>query len=550
MNTQQINGQCFARMLLGGAAMLAAHTQELNDLNVFPVSDGDTGTNMLRTIEGGLAQVNKDATASIGQLSQHFAKGILLSARGNSGVILSQIFAGINEGLECYESVNAQILARAYKNGIAKSYAAVQNPTEGTILTVFRESTEYAEAHLDDDASIEDFFRLHIQEARRSLAATKEKLPVLAEADVVDSGAAGYLYIAEGMFSALCGEELAYEVSTPKEAPAINIDTFTRDSVLSYGYCTEFLLRLTSAKVDPDSFDINTILSILTDMGGESIVAYKQDDIVKIHVHTFTPGEIMAKMQAFGEFLTVKIENMNLGHSDTEKVQDTPPKPKSNKRFSVVAVATGDGLSALFAQMGADVLISGGQTANPSIEEFVEAFARCDTSDIIVLPNNKNVILAARQAAELCTTSHVHVLETKSLAQGYAALSVITPGLTDMDALVGSANRAASDVVDGEVTQAVRDANIDGQDIHAGDYIAISGGHIVAVARDPQAAVLSLLEKADTDFCEIITLFVGKGVSHEARAALTEELKEIYDECEIVVYEGGQDVYDYLVAIE
>ena len=543
MSTKIIDGNRYARMLCGGAAMLALHVKELNALNVFPVADGDTGTNMLKTIEGGLLALENRSDLGVGKLSKLFSRGILLSARGNSGVILSQIFAGINEVLAEQDSVNALTLAKAYIHGIEKSYSAVQNPTEGTILTVFRESTQYAAEHMSEESSLEDFYRLHIEEARRSLEKTKDILPALAEADVVDSGAAGYLYIAEGMYEVLKGKEIRYEASAPKNESTVNIDLFTRDSVLEYGYCTEFLLRLTTSKVDPDSFDVSTAITALKELGGESIVAYKQDDIVKIHVHTFSPGEILAKMQAYGEFLTVKIENMNLGHTETEK-------KKPQKDFAVVSVAQGDGISALFTQMGADKIISGGQSFNPSIEDFVEAFKECNAKDIIVLPNNKNIILAAKQAAELYTDASVHVINAKNIAQGYSALSVINPGIKDIETLITSAEHAAGGVIDGEITCAVRDAVIDGKNISVGDYIAISGGNIVAIETTPEDAVLSMLEATDIDLCEIITLFVGSCVSAENRAALTEKIKEIYDEFEIVVYEGGQEIYDYLVAVE
>ena len=545
MNNLTIDGKSYAKMLTSGAAMLSAHVEELNALNVFPVADGDTGTNMLKTVEGGLAEISKYNGDSIGELSSGFARGVLLGARGNSGVILSQIFAGINERLQDYSSVTASQLAEAFQGGIARSYAAVQNPTEGTILTVFRESTEYAAEKVTAESTVEEFFTLHIKEARRSLEATKDILPALAEADVVDSGAAGYLCIAEGMYKALTGEELAYNATASKDSAQIDIDSFTRDSVLEFGYCTEFLLRLMSAKVDPDAFEVDTILNILTEMGGESIVAYKQDDIVKVHVHTFNPGMIMARMQEFGEFLTVKIENMSVGHSES-----TVKKPKSRKKLSVVAVATGEGLTALFKSMGADVIVSGGQTSNPSIEELVEAFKLCESEDIIVLPNNKNIILAAKQAAEIYTDARVHVMNSKSLMQGYSALSVITPGITDTEALLESIQRAIAGVVDGEITAAVRDVTIDGREIHTGDYMAISGGRIVATAPTAEEAAMGMLGEADTDLCEIITLVVGKTVSEERRAALTEMLKDTYEDCEITVYDGGQDVYDYLISIE
>lgn len=546
MNTKMIDGKRYSQMLLGGAGMLAIHIKELNALNVFPVADGDTGTNMLSTLEGGLAEIRNADIEHIGELSKRFSRGILLSARGNSGVILSQIFSGINEVLEGHASVTVFTLAEAYLQGIKKSYAAVQNPTEGTILTVFRESSEYAAKYLNEDSTLEDFYRMHIERAKRSLAETKNILPALAEADVVDSGAAGYLYIAEGMHQVLEGKEVSYEMSARKDSVgSVNIDLFTRDSILEYGYCTEFLLRLTTAKTDPDNFDIACVVSILKEMGGDSIVAYKQDDMVKVHVHTFSPGEILARMQSFGEFLTVKIENMNLGHTEVEK---KPKKPK--KDFAVIAVAQGEGMTALFEQMGADKIVSGGQSANPSIEDFIDAFKQCDAKNIIVLPNNKNIILAANQAAQIYTDASVYVINTKNIAQGYSALSVITPGIKDMEALAASAENAANGVIDGEITCAVRNTVVDGKNISVGDYIAISCGNIVAVSETPEDAVMAMLENTDIELCEIITLFVGKHVSAEKRAELTERLGEIYDEFEIAVYEGGQDVYDYLVAVE
>lgn len=549
MSTSKLYGKMYLQMLLGGASSLSENIARLNDLNVFPVADGDTGTNMFATIQGGLSEATAETSDSIGKVSKAFAKGILLSARGNSGVILSQIFTGINEILKYFDKATPMQLAEAYRKGVEKAYSAVQNPTEGTILTVFRESTEYAAQNITKDSSVEDFFELHITEARRSLERTKDLLPVLAEADVVDSGAAGYLSVAEGMYKALTGELVPEEFKPAQQssAPAVNIDSFTRDSVLEFGYCTEFLLRLTTAKVDPDTFDVQTAINDLNALGGESIVAYKQDDIVKIHVHTFTPGLVLAKLQEYGEFLTVKIENMSVGHSETEKQKD---KKKKRKKFSVVSVSTGDGISALFTDMGVDVVINGGQTQNPSTEEFIDAFNECNSEHIIVLPNNKNIILAAKQAGELYTDAQVHVVETKNLPEGYCALAVINPGFTDMQLLTDSAARAAKEVQSIEVTKAVRDASIDGVSVKQDDYMAIGAGRVQSTAATAEEAVLKALEALDTDFAEIITLFAGNNVSAEKRAALTETLSEIYDECEIVVYEGGQEVYDYYVAVE
>ena len=425
MNRLKIDGKCFADMLRGGAAMLLEHADEIDRLNVFPVPDGDTGTNMAKTMDGGISEISDDT--SIGKVSRDFTHGVLLGARGNSGVILSQIFAGINEGLAGCDEADVSSLISAYEKGVKKSYSAVQNPTEGTILTVLRESIEHAAENMDKIDSVEDFFRLHIEHAKDTLARTKEMLPVLAEADVVDSGGAGYLYIIIGMYEVLTGERQGsiYKGMEKGEQKKLDLDLFTRDSRLEFGYCTEFMLRLTTDKVDPDSFDESRITDMLSELRGESVVAYKDGDIVKVHVHTFNPGEILSSAQRFGEFLTVKIENMSLGHSGESKKRN--PKP-----FSVLAVASGEGLTALFSELGADEIVSGGQTANPSAEEFISAFRRCESEDIIVLPNNKNVILAAKQAAEMYNDAEIHIIPTKNLMQGYGALSVTIYSLRDL----------------------------------------------------------------------------------------------------------------------
>lgn len=534
-------------MLIGGAEYIKTNSATINDLNVFPVPDGDTGTNMTKTIEGGLAHVINEDVTGVSAVMDKFAEGLLLGARGNSGVILSQIFAGIKDGLSGCDTVDATELSNAYKSGIAKSYAAVSNPTEGTILTVFRESTEYAAKNIKKSSSIEEFYKLHIEEAKRSLARTKELLPVLAEADVVDSGGAGYLSIAMGMYSALTGEynAEAYNFSESTQTVSLDFSRFTRDSELKYGYCTEFLLRLTTAKCNPDTFSSDTLVRELTELGGQSIVAYKDTDIVKVHVHTMQPGMALATGQKYGEFLTVKIENMELEHSDPEKT-----KPKKHKKFATVAVASGDGICALFTAMGADAIVSGGQTDNPSTEEFIEAFDEVNADAVIVMPNNKNVFLAANQAAELYKNSKVYIVPTQSLMEGYGALSVITAGVDNVESLVESATRAAKGVLGGEVTRAVRDVTLDDKHIEKGDYISIAGGHIASVGQTRNEALLGMLDTIDMDEYEIITLFVGAEVDDDARVEITELLEEKYPDCEIIVHIGGQELYDYFVAIE
>lgn len=554
MNTMILDGKTLRRMLIGAAANIKMNSDHINELNVFPVPDGDTGTNMTKTIEGGIAEISAvepDDEPTVSDVSHKFAHGSLLGARGNSGVILSQIFAGIEEELVKCKVATAADFVSAYRNGIKKAYDSVMNPTEGTILTVFRESTEYAASKMNENSSIEDFLSLHIEEAKRSLARTKEILPVLKEADVVDSGGAGYVCIASGMYSALVGSELfdSYELSYAEEKSAsVNIDAFTRDSVLEYGYCTEFLLRLQTAKVDPDSFDVKTITDFLTSIGGDSIVSYKTDDVVKVHVHTENPGIVLTEMRKYGEMLTVKIENMSLQHNETESAS---PKKKAHTEIAVVAVASGEGIVSLFHDIGADVVISGGQTNNPSAEEFLEAFEKADADNIIVLPNNKNIFLTAKQAADMWDKSAVHIIPTKSLMQGYAALSMISPGFEDLATILKSANTAANNVIDVEVTYAVRDAVVGGKEVKKDEYMSISSGEIRATAKTASEALLAALAATDelADY-EVLTLFTGVGVSEDERAELTEKIEELYPDHTLIVYDGGQEVYSYLLAIE
>jgi len=552
MNTKILDGKTLRRMLIGAAETIRSNSDHINELNVFPVPDGDTGTNMMRTIEGGIAEItelNDDATVS--DVSYKFAHGSLLGARGNSGVILSQIFAGIEEGLVKCDYATVVDFVNAYRNGVKKAYGSVMNPTEGTILTVFREATEFSAAKMNNDSTIEDFLSVHIEEAKRSLARTKDILPVLKEADVVDSGGAGYVCIASGMYAALTGEKefAAYEFENGAVSNApVNFDAFTRDSVLEFGYCTEFFLRLQSAKTDPDSFDIKVITDYLESIGGNSIVSYKTDDIVKVHVHTNDPGLVLNKMREFGEFLTVKIENMSLQHNEGEMVEE---HEKERTSVAVLTVATGEGMCELFKSMGADGIISGGQTNNPSADEFLKAFDLANADDIIVLPNNKNIFLTAKQSAELYEKSRVHIIPTESLMQGFAALSVITPELDSVDMIINDATAAAQNVIGAEITYAVRDAVVGGVEVKKGEYMAISSHEIKATATTAEQALVKLLAGIDEiDDYAVITVFVGADVSIEDRASVTEQIESEYPDHELIVYEGGQEIYSYLVAIE
>lgn len=555
MQIKELDGNTFRRILCGGANGIRSNIQVINDLNVFPVPDGDTGTNMSRTIESGIAKISDREDVTLCDVASDFARGSLFGARGNSGVILSQFFAGMCDALANKETATARELAEAYIQGVKRSYAAVANPVEGTILTVFRESAEYAKLHLDENSTIEEFFCLNIEEAERSLQRTKEILPVLTEADVVDSGGAGYLCIAKGMYESLHNGDAAVSlrVSDNSQETAggeINYDLFTSESTLTYGYCTECLVRLQRAKVDIQAFDEKTLASELEMLGCDSIVALKDTDILKIHAHTHTPSDILTLCQKYGEFLNVKIENMSLQHSERVEKQERKAK-KPHKSYGVVTVATGEGLTALFESLGADVVINGGQTGNPSTQEFMSAFESLDVDNILVLPNNSNIVLTARQAAELWGKGNVHVVPTKTIPEGYSALSVFNPSVTDIDEQVSDLVAAKEAVVSGELTVAIRDTVISGVEVKEGEHIGILDGELVTSLLDPLDALCEMIEKIDDlEDRELITLFVGAGVTDDDRVRVTEALEERFDEQQIEVHIGGQEIYDYLVAVE
>ena len=552
METKILDGDTFKRMLEGGAEEIHAQVEEINELNVFPVPDGDTGTNMMKTMESGIAKIPDTQDASVGEVATAFAKGTLLGARGNSGVILSQFLAGVGEALSDKETVTAQEFADAYLDGVKRAYAAVSKPVEGTILTVFRESAEYVKRKLDENSTVEDVLRLNIKEAKRSLERTKEILPVLAEADVVDSGGAGYLCIATGMYEALIGKARAYEkISTnEKPAPTVDYDLFTTDSTLAFGYCTECLVRLMRAKGDPEAFDLAAFTAALEAASCDSIVALRDGDVLKVHAHTVTPSDILTLCQRYGEFLNIKIENMSLQHSEKSEAEKKPKK-MPHKHYGVVAVANGEGMSALFAGLGADIVIDGGQTDNPSTEDFINAFAALDVDHIFVLPNNGNILLTAGQAAELWEKGNVTVVPTKTLPQGYAALSVFNAAVTDPEEQLSDMIDAKSAVVSGEVTVAIRDASIGGVQVKEGESIGILDGTLVCACPSVPEALCDMIAKIeDVEDRELLTLFIGKDANKEETDTVTQLIEERFDWLSVETVIGGQRVYRYLIAVE
>ncbi|MDY6276340.1 MAG: DAK2 domain-containing protein [Bacilli bacterium] len=560
MILKKMNGVQFKELIVSGAKNLRAHYQEVDNLNVFPVPDGDTGTNMCRTIEGGVSNIIKEESKSLSDIAKVLSKGMLLGARGNSGVILSQIYRGICRSFEGKQEVDAKQLAEAYRVGVKQAYAAVITPVEGTILTVFREATEYAAKKMTKESTINEFFELHLKQASKSLKMTKELLPVLKEADVIDSGGAGYVYIVKGIVKYLGGEVIDAELDLGKkdekgeEKPAIDFSAFSRDDELTFGYCTEFILRLQSKKVNVDEFDVQTIIDILNskEISGDSIVALKDDDVVKVHVHTKDPGLVLHEMRQFGEFLTTKVENMSLQHNENMTEEEKLASQKrEHKKYAIVAVAQGEGICSQFEALGVDVIVKGNQTMNPSTEDFLKAFKQLDAENIIVFPNNKNIIMAAKQAAGLYKAAKVKVAASNFIPQCYSALTMLDFSSDDLELIMGNFNAALRNVVSGSITTAIRSTRLNGVNIRKGENLCIVDGKVVASTINKYHVVGDLLRKIpDIQDKQLLTVFFGKDCTEAERKKNMDWVKQKYPHLEVGCVDGGQAVYKFLLAIE
>lgn len=572
METMVLNGEVFLRMLSGGLKNLRANSKTIDDLNVFPVPDGDTGSNMSKTFGTGYDEAQKSPSVKLNEVVGKLSHGMLLGARGNSGVILSQIFKGIQLGLSQYDEVNSNQLLAAYEKGVEQSYHAVISPVEGTILTVFREATEYTKKCINENSTIEDFYKAHVLGARIALPKTKEVLQALKDADVIDSGGAGYLSIAEGMFNALinpdynpAGGSLENLQNEIEKSNSVDISAFTRDSELQFGYCTECLLRLQTVKIQKETndtienFDINLIINFLNEIGGESVVAFKEDDIVKLHVHTPNPGTVLNELRRYGEFLTVKIENMALQHEEIIKTNNGSAAAKQNtrvgkgehKNIAVVCVANGDGIKKVFTDFGTDIIIDGGQTGNPPASAFIDAYKQLNAEKIIVLTNNSNIVLTAQQSAGLYNDSEIIVIPTKSVQQCFSALAVINPFADDFDSMIDDVKDAVANVISADVAVSIRDVELSGKNIHKGDYLGMFGDEIVSVTQNKIDALMDMVSKIDDiEDRELFTLFYGKDVSVDEAELAEKLISEKYPDLEITIYDGGQDVYSFFASIE
>ena len=541
--TIELDSLTFAAMLRQGAVSLGKDKTVINDLNVFPIPDGDTGDNMLMTLKAGCAALDKQL-GTLSEIASTASSGMLLGARGNSGVILSRIFAGLAKGLQGLIVADTEAFAKAMQSAVDEAYKSVPVPVEGTIITVLREGAAAADAQSDFNR----YFDTLLEAMQVSLDHTPELLQVLKDAGVVDSGGAGLLSIFRGMNDALNGI-LTEEDFTPNTTatPTLELDKFTENSTLEFGYCTEFLLRLMRSKVDLDVFDEKVIFDYLNHEG-ESVVAFREGSIVKVHVHTFTPGVILNEMQKYGEFLTIKIENMALQHHQSTNQNNAsfklPPKP-----YGMVTVASGEGLINAFHEFGVDEVIAGGQTMNPSTQDFLDAFARINAQHILVFPNNKNIKMAADQAAELYKNADIHVLPSTTIGEGYYGIGSIDRDNPDVDEVIASVTEIMKSVATGMVSTAIRDAEGDQVSVHTGDYVGYSGKQILSDSPDRETAAKVLIERLGAASRDVMLVFNGKDVPSEEAERLVADLQTQYKNLEIMLNNGAQPIYDYIFVL-
>ena len=563
MPTLRVDGELYKNLIIAGSKNLRANYKEIDALNVFPVPDGDTGTNMRMTIDAGANAIKDVKEDSVYEMAKLTSRGMLLGARGNSGVILSQLFRGIYKGLNGISSATVKDIAKAFQSGVTQAYHAVLKPVEGTILTVAREASDKAFKTIRKNDSLEQYFDIFLTEARASLERTPDLLDVLKEAGVVDSGGAGFICVIEGMQKYLKGETIADSDVSLSQAPSINRGSFNAHSELEYGYCTEFILQLQYSKVDIPTFDIKVISNWLETIGN-SIVALQDEDIVKVHVHTMDPGQVLSHCRAYGEYITIKIENMQVSHNEGVIVGEKAVDPaqcncpqcvemrrsEERKQFGIVTVASGDGLTNIFKEMGSDYVVSGGQSMNPSAEDFVKGFDLINAEYILVFPNNSNIILTAEQAGKYYDKAKIIVVPTKTLAQGYSALTMLDLSSGNLEQILADTKETIANVTTGLITYSIRDSEIEGVVIKKDDFIGICNSKIVCADVKRTESVKKLLAASDIAEKEIVTIIYGKEVLIDEVTQVKAFIKERYPNVEIDVIDGGQDIYSYIFSIE
>lgn len=548
----------FGKMVQAAAAKLNQQAEFINSLNVFPVPDGDTGTNMSMSMASGAKYEREATSTAVGELAQSVAKGLLMGARGNSGVILSQIFRGFAKGCEGKTTLSTKDFVDAYANGAKTAYKAVMKPTEGTILTVVRESAQAGLNKVKETDDLEAVLATIVAAADAALQKTPELLPVLKEVGVVDSGGQGLTFVLHAFYGALTGEEIADELPDNAQMDEM-INAKHHQSAqgkldpddIEFGYCTQMMVRIGKGKQVTQAFDYETFYNYLADLG-DSLLVINDDEVVKVHVHTEHPGKVLTWGQQFGDLQTVKVDNMRWQQEEIMKedqpAQPTAAAPQETPATAVIAVASGDGVAKLLQSLGVTQVIAGGQTMNPSIQDLADAINQSGAKQALILPNNGNIFMAAEQAAQVADIP-VQIVHTKTIAQAMSALLEYNPeaSLADNQAAMES---VLGNVASGEVTVAVRDTQLNGQTIHKDDYMGIVDGEIVAVAPTVAAAAEKMVAAMLDEDSEVVTILYGADGSKEAAEALKEQILTQDDELDVQIYEGDQPVYPYLISVE
>ncbi|WP_085524015.1 DAK2 domain-containing protein [Tuberibacillus sp. Marseille-P3662] len=540
----------FQQFLIKGSEALDAQSKFINGLNVFPVPDGDTGTNMNLTYQSGIKQLREGNPTTVDDAAKLFAKGLLMGARGNSGVILSQLFRGFSRALEGQSNLDGPLFVKAVQQGVETAYNAVMKPVEGTVLTVAKDAANTAQQVTSRKLPLRVVVEQVLKEARASLQRTPDLLPVLKEGGVVDSGGQGLVAIYEGFQAYLSGEAIQEvhpaQAVTEEWVHDQDHDTTTTDAI-QYGFCTEFMVRLT----DRSQFDEPSLRKELSQYG-DSLLVVSDEELLKVHIHTEHPGHLLNLGQQLGELIKIKIDNMREQHaalaSETEARASASTEPLSKQPLSIVTVCAGDGVEKLFKSIGATVVIEGGQTMNPSTEDLTKAIHQANADMVYVLPNNSNIVMAAEQAADVAET-HVEVLPTNTIPQGLAALMSFDEH-RDHNSNVQSMQEAIDHVKSGQVTYAVRDTNVDTLTIRKDDFIGLSEGEVVTTSVSRQDTLVDLLDRMVDDETEIITLIYGNRIDESGAEEAVAILEERFEDIELEAHKGGQPVYDYLVAVE
>lgn len=543
---ERINSQLLKDMLTSGMNNLANHSAEIDALNVFPVPDGDTGTNMNLTFSNGVKEALKEDADTVGKICKTLSRGLLMGARGNSGVITSQIFRGFYQAVEDLDEIDAMQLANALVNGSRVAYRAVMRPVEGTILTVVREAADYTYAYTVTE-EIEDCVQVlqkMVDEANASLERTPELLPVLEEVGVVDSGGKGLCVILEGFLSALQGNVIAASDSAEVNEHA---QTKVQSGEEEFGFCTEFILRLNENGIR--HFSEEQFKEELATIGN-SIVCVQDDDLVKVHVHTLEPKTAIKMGKRQGRFVKLKVENMQEQHDNILENEEAAPvvSKREHQKYAIITVAPGAGVDQMFKELRADVVIGGGQTMNPSTEDFVSAVNQLDAEHILILPNNSNIVLAAQQAQSVCEDQDIHVLPTKTIPQGLSACVMFNPEV-ELEENLAEMQQAIDHVKSGEVTYAIKDTTYEGLEIKKDEYMGIFGKDIVVSCPDCLEASKALVDKMVDEDSELVTLIYGKEATKEQAQALADYIEETSD-AEVEIYDGKQPVYSFILGVE